>query len=87
MYRSHRASVPKFANHRGNVLSRTSRRPAIKPIAASEAGFHGDTSFIAASRLTGAMASTIAVGTLTLCAGVTLAVLSIRAALALPIPT
>jgi len=87
MYRLRRASVPKFANRRGNDLPRTSEYHAIRPLAASGAGFHGDATFVAASRLTGAMASTLAVGTLSLCAGVTLAVLSIRAALALPIPT
>ena len=87
MYRSRRASVPKFASHRGHRRPRASKRRALKPIAASEVGFHGDSSFVASSRLTGALAATIAVVTLSLCAGVTLAVLSIRAAMALPIPT
>jgi len=87
MYRLRRASVQKLANRCGNDLPRNSERDAIKPLACSKAGFHGDACFVAASRLTGAMASTLAVGTLLLGAGVTLAMLSIRAALALPIPT
>jgi hypothetical protein len=43
--------------------------------------------FTASSRLSNAVAATIAVGTLSLCAGVALAVLSIKASMALPIPT
>jgi hypothetical protein len=54
-------------------------------LTASEVGFHGDTSFTASSRLTGALAAIIAVVALSLSASVTLAVLSIRAATALPI--
>jgi hypothetical protein len=87
MYRSRQAFVPEFASPRGNGRPRTSKRRAIRAIAASEIGFHGDSSYLASSRLTGALAATIAVVTLSLGAGVTLAVLSIRAAMALPIPS
>jgi len=85
MYRSRPVSASKFASHRGHGQSRPSQRRAIKPLTASEVGFHGDTSFTASSRLTGALAAIIAVVALSLSASVTLAVLSIRAATALPI--
>jgi hypothetical protein len=83
---SRRASVP-------NVVSAGEGSPPLSPerrvfsIRASDVGFHGDARPAASSRLSNAVAASIAVGTLSLCAGVALAVLSIKASMALPIPT
>jgi len=82
---SRRAPVPNVVTARNGLLPRSSERRASIPI--SDAGFHGDSEPAASSRLSSAVAATIAVGTLSLCAGVTLAVLSIKASMALPIPT
>ena len=86
MYWSRRASVPKFAGFRRQSLSRTSQ-PRTTPMDASASGFHGRSTPTASSRLTDAVATTIAIGTLSLCVGVTLAVLSIKASMALPVPS
>jgi hypothetical protein len=49
-------------------------------------GFEGNRAPVASSRLLGAIATSLAFGTLSLCLVVTLTVLSIRATLAMPIP-
>jgi hypothetical protein len=82
---SRRASVPNVVSARDGQLPRSSERRASFQI--SDAGFHGASMPAASSRLSNAVAATIAVGTLSLCAGVALAVLSIKASMALPIPT
>jgi hypothetical protein len=82
---SRRASVPRFLRRRSIVLRALVRRASIPKL--SEVGFHGDASLTASSQLNSALAAMIAVGTLSLCAGVTLAVLSIRASMALPLPS
>jgi hypothetical protein len=86
MSRSRRAFVPKFAEFRWQYLPRTSERRATS-IDASASGFQGRNTPTASSRLIDAVAATIAVGTLSLCVGVTLALLSIKAIMALPVPT
>lgn len=50
------------------------------------AGFIRPSAPVASSRLTDAVAATLAIGALSLCLIVTLAVLSIRVATAMPIP-
>ena len=50
------------------------------------AGFGSRRAHIASSRLAGAIATSIAIGTLSLCLVVTLTVLSIKATVAMPIP-
>jgi hypothetical protein len=50
------------------------------------AGFNGRSAPVASSRLTDAVAATLAIGSLSLCLIVTLTVLSIKVALAMPIP-
>lgn len=82
---SSRASVP-------NVIARGAqpRRSGLRASSSFkifDAGFHGAATPAASSRLSNAVAATIALGTLSLCAGVALAVLSIKTSMALPIPT
>lgn len=84
---SRRAFVPNFTTGRSNDLPRRSERLSSSSLKTSDAGFHGVTTPTASSRLNNAVAATIAVGTLSLCAGVTLAVLSIKASMALPLPS
>ena len=50
------------------------------------AGFESRLAPVASSRLTGAIATSLAIGTLSLCLVVTLTVLSIKATMAMPIP-
>jgi hypothetical protein len=50
------------------------------------AGFVGRHAPVASSRLTNAIAATLAIGALSLCLVVTLTVLSIRVSMAMPIP-
>ncbi|WP_407158982.1 hypothetical protein [Bradyrhizobium sp. STM 3557] len=83
---SRRAYVPNIASARGTPVPRRSERRA-SSFKTCDAGFHGVTTPTASSHLSNAVAATIAVGTLSLCAGVTLAVLAIKASMALPIPT
>jgi len=49
-------------------------------------GFEGNRAPVASSQLLGAIATSLAFGTLSLCLVVTLTVLSIRATVAMPIP-
>ena len=49
-------------------------------------GFNGRTAPVASSRLNDAVAATLAIGALSLCVVVTLTVLSIKVATAMPIP-
>jgi hypothetical protein len=49
-------------------------------------GFHVRSALAASSRLTDAVAASLAIGSLSLCLIVTLTVLSIRVAMAMPIP-
>jgi hypothetical protein len=49
-------------------------------------GFNGRTAPVASSRLHDAVAATLAIGALSLCLVVTLTVLSIKVAMAMPIP-
>ena len=51
------------------------------------AGFGSRLAPVASSRLTNAIAAALAIGALSLCLVVTLTVLSIKATLAMPIPT
>ena len=50
------------------------------------AGFHGRFAPVASSRLTDAVAASLAIGGLSLCLIVTLTVLSIKVAMAMPLP-
>ena len=50
------------------------------------AGFNGRSAPVASSRLTDAVAASLAIGALSLCLIVTLTVLSIKVAVAMPIP-
>ena len=50
------------------------------------AGFEGRCAPVASSRLLGAIATSLAIGTLSLCLMVTMTVLSIKATVAMPIP-
>jgi hypothetical protein len=50
------------------------------------AGFNGRSAPVASSRLTDAVAASLAIGALSLCLIVTLTVLSIKIAVAMPIP-
>jgi len=50
------------------------------------AGFGSGCAPVASSRLLGAIATSLAIGTLSLCLMVTLTVLSIKATIAMPIP-
>lgn len=50
------------------------------------AGFNGRSPPVASSRLTDAVAASLAIGSLSLCLIVTLAVLSIKVAMAMPLP-
>jgi hypothetical protein len=50
------------------------------------AGFEGCRAPVASSRLLGAIATSLAIGTLSLCLMVTMTVLSIKATVAMPIP-
>ena len=50
------------------------------------AGFNGRSAPVASSRLTDAVAATLAIGALSLCLIVTLTVLSIKVSMAMPIP-
>ena len=50
------------------------------------AGFEGNRAPVASSRLLGAIATSLAIGTLSLCLMVTMTVLSIKATIAMPIP-
>jgi hypothetical protein len=50
------------------------------------AGFNGRSAPVASSRLTDAVAATLAIGALSLCLIVTLTVLSIKVCMAMPIP-
>jgi hypothetical protein len=83
---SSRASVPNFAIAHGDAQPRRSGRRAYCSLKSFDAGFHGVATPAASSHLSNAVAATIALGTLSLCAGVALAVLSIKASMALPIP-
>jgi len=56
----------------------------IRPSAA--AGFGGRSAPVASSRLTDAVAASLAIGSLSLCLIVTLTVLSIKVSMAMPIP-
>jgi hypothetical protein len=49
-------------------------------------GFEGNRAPVASSRLIGAIATSLAIGTLSLCLMVTMTVLSIKATIAMPIP-
>ena len=49
-------------------------------------GFESSRTSVATSRLLGAIATSLAIGTLSLCLVVTLTVLSIKATVAMPIP-
>jgi hypothetical protein len=49
-------------------------------------GFESSRAPVASSRLLGAIATSLAIGTLSLCLVVTLTVLSIKATVAMPIP-
>jgi hypothetical protein len=49
-------------------------------------GLNGHSAPVAMSRLTDAVAASLAIGTLSLCLVVTLTVLSIKAAMAMPLP-
>ena len=49
-------------------------------------GFNGRSAPVASSRLTDAVAATLAIGSLSLCVIVTLTVLSIKVSMAMPIP-
>jgi len=51
------------------------------------AGFGSRPAPVASSRLTNAIAASLAIGTLSLCLVVSLTVLSIRVAMAVPVPT
>ncbi|HEX3116575.1 MAG TPA: hypothetical protein VHQ48_13925 [Bradyrhizobium sp.] len=50
------------------------------------AGFNGRSAPVASSRLTHAVATSLAIGSLSLCLIVTLTVLSIKVAMAMPLP-
>jgi hypothetical protein len=50
------------------------------------AGFEGHGAPVASSRLTNAVAASLAIGALSLCLIVTLTVLSIRVSMAMPLP-
>jgi hypothetical protein len=50
------------------------------------AGFDGRSTPVASSRLTDAVAASLAIGSLSLCLIVTLTVLSIKVSMAMPIP-
>jgi hypothetical protein len=50
------------------------------------AGFNGRSAPVASSRLTDAVAASLAIGALSLCLIVTLTALSIKVAMALPLP-
>jgi hypothetical protein len=50
------------------------------------AGFNGRSAPVTSSRLTDAVAATLAIGALSLCLIVTLTVLSIKVCMAMPIP-
>jgi hypothetical protein len=50
------------------------------------AGFHGCVAPVASSRLTHAVAASLAIGALSLCLIVTLTVLSLKVSMAMPIP-
>jgi hypothetical protein len=50
------------------------------------AGFDGHIASVASSRLTGAVAASLAIGALSLCLSVALTVLSIQVSMAMPIP-
>jgi hypothetical protein len=85
---SRRAYVPNIASARGHAMPRGSERRVSSSFKTSDdAGFHGVTAPTASSHLSNAVVWSIAVGTLSLCAGVTLAILAIKASMALPIPT
>jgi hypothetical protein len=49
-------------------------------------GFEGRSAPVASSRLLGAIATSLAIGTLSLCLVVTMTVLSIKATVAMPFP-
>ena len=51
------------------------------------AGFQSPREPVASSRLTNAIAATLAIGALSLCLVVTLTVLSIKVSMAMPLPT
>jgi hypothetical protein len=66
-------------------------RPALKDISAMKrspgaAGFNGRSAPVASSRLTDAVAASLAIGALSLCLIVTLTVLSIKVSMAMPLP-
>ena len=50
------------------------------------AGFDGHAALVASSRLTNAVAASLAIGSLSLCLIVTLTVLSIKVSMAMPFP-
>jgi hypothetical protein len=50
------------------------------------AGFEGRPAPVASSRLTNAIAASLAIGSLSLCLAVTLTVLSIKVSMAMPLP-
>jgi hypothetical protein len=84
---SSRAFVPNFAIARGHARPRRSGRRASPSFETTDAGFQAGAAPAASSHLSNAVAATIALGTLSLCAGVALAVLSIKTSMALPFPT
>lgn len=66
-------------------------RPGLKDLPAMKrspgaAGFIARSAPVASSRLTDAVAASLAIGSLSLCLIVTLTVLSIRVAMAMPLP-
>jgi hypothetical protein len=66
-------------------------RPALKDLSAMKrspgaAGFNGRSAPVASSRLTDAVAASLAIGALSLCLIVTLTVLSIKVSMAMPLP-
>lgn len=83
MVRSRRATLAKLASLPGRRLPQGSQGRAFGPNL-SDAGFHGETRLTVPSRFTNTVAAIIAVGTLSLCVGVTIAVLSIKAAMSIP---
>ncbi|MGJ4941821.1 hypothetical protein ACQR1W_14695 [Bradyrhizobium sp. HKCCYLS1011] len=83
MVRSRCATLVRLASLPGNHPSRMSRRPGSGPNL-SDGGFHGETTLTLSSHLTNMVVAIIAVGTLSLCVSVTIAVLSIKASLFVP---
>ncbi|WP_316204870.1 MULTISPECIES: hypothetical protein [unclassified Bradyrhizobium] len=83
MVRSPRAPLVKSTRLPRSHPLRTSQRRGSGPNL-SEAGFHGETTLTLSSHFTNMVAAIIAVGTLSLCVSVTIAVLTIKASLSSP---